>query len=105
MLQNATCHAYNLCVAILHVRGIPETLYKRAQRIAEKRGQSLSQLVIESLGRMDEEDAARRRHLKLLSEIRRNIEKRQRDWPTGLPDAVETIRDIREDSAALIPGG
>ena len=104
MLQSATWIRYNPSMAILHVRGIPEALYKRAQRIAVRRGKSLSQLVIESLGRLDEEEAARRRHVKLMNEIRQNMETRQRDWAGRLPSAVSTIHEIREEREQSILG-
>jgi capsid protein len=84
-------------MAILHVRNIPETLYKRAQRIAESRGLSLSQLVIESLERLDQEEAARRRHAKVMAEIRANMEKRKQSWPAIMPNAVDLIREGREE--------
>lgn len=91
-------------MAILHVRGIPESLYKRAQRIAERRGQSLSQLVIEALERVDAEEAARRRHEKVMAEIRANMEKRKRDWPANMPNATDLIREGREERERELMG-
>lgn len=87
--------AYHCHMAILHVRNIPEALYKRAQRIAESRGLSLSQLVIEALERVDEEEAARRRHVKIMAEIRANMEKRK-PLPNGMT-AADVIRESREE--------
>ena len=84
-------------MAILHVRNIPEALYKRAQRIAESRGLSLSQLVIEALERLDQEEAARRRHAKVMAEIRANMEKRKQTWPANMPSAADLIREGREE--------
>jgi fructose-1,6-bisphosphatase/sedoheptulose 1,7-bisphosphatase-like protein len=90
-------------MAILHVRGIPEPLYKRAQRIAESRGKSLSQLVIESLERLDAEEAARRKHVKVMAEIRANMAKRK-PLPNGMT-AAAIIREVRKErEAELLPG-
>jgi hypothetical protein len=85
-------------MAILHVRGIPEPLYKRAQRIAEKQGKSLSQLVIEALERIDREEAAKRKHAKIMAEIRANMEKRK-PLPNGMT-AADVIREGREEREA-----
>ena len=84
-------------MAILHVRGIPEPLYKRAQRIAESRGKSLSVVVIELLERLDAEEAVRRKHVKVMAEITVNMETRKRHWPANMPDATDLIREGREE--------
>ncbi len=84
-------------MAILHVRGIPESLYKRARRIAESRGKSLSMVVIELLERLDAEEATRRKHVKVMTEIRANMEMRKRIWPANIPNAAELIRESREE--------
>jgi hypothetical protein len=91
-------------MAILHVRGIPEPLYKRAQRIAEKQGKSLSQLVIEALERIDREEAAKRKHAKIMAEIRANMEKRKQDWPANMPTAPDLIREGREEREQQLVG-
>lgn len=91
-------------MAILHVRGIPEPLYKRAQRIAEKQGKSLSQLVIEALERIDREEAARRKHAKMMAEIRANMEMRKQDWPAHSPSVVDLIHEGREEREKQLLG-
>jgi hypothetical protein len=91
-------------MAILHVRGIPEPLYKRAQRIADSRGKSLSQLVIEALERLDQEEAARRKHARIMAEIRANMAQRKADWPGGMPEAVDLIRAGRDEREQAILG-
>ena len=91
-------------MAILHVRGIPESLYKRAQRIAESRGKSLSQLVIESLERLDQEEATRRKQAKVIAEIRNNMVLRKTNAPSDLPSAADMIRAGRETREQEIVG-
>ena len=84
-------------MAILHVRGIPESLYKRAQRIAESRGKSLSVVVIELLERLDAEEVTRRKHLKVMAELRANMALRKSTWPATMPGATDLIREGREE--------
>lgn len=91
-------------MAILHVRGIPEPLYKRAQRIAEGQGKSLSQLVIESLERLDREEAARRKHSRMMAEIKANMAVRKHEWPANLPSVTALIREGRAERAHQLSG-
>ena len=88
----------------MHVRGIPDPLYKRMQRIAESRGKSLSQLVIESLERLDREEVARRKHAKIMAEIKANMEARRRDWPANMPSVADVIREGREERERKLLG-
>ena len=92
-------------MAILHVRNIPAPLYERARRIAQSRGKSLSAVVIELLEDLDRREAARRKHAKIMREIKANMEARRRDWPANMPSAADVIREGREERERELLGG
>ncbi len=80
-------------MAILHVRDIPDSLYKRMQKIAKSRGRTLSAEVIALFEEAIEQDEMRRKQADVLASIRQN----RRTPPPGAPDSVELIRQIREE--------
>ena len=79
-------------MAILHVREIPDALYKRLQKMARAHGRTLSAEVIALLEQAVRDDEMRRQQAKLLKRIRQNR------WtpPHGAPEASEMIREARE---------
>ncbi len=83
-------------MAILHVRDVPDSLYKRMQKIAKSRGRTLSAEVIALFEEVVEREEIRRKQADLLAAIYRDR------WtpPPGTPDSVEMIRQIREEREA-----
>jgi hypothetical protein len=82
-------------MAVLHVRNVPDELYRQAQAIAASRGVTLSSLIIEFMQEAAERETARKRHVKAMTEIRRNLAKRPRCTTSGA-DLVRLVRDERE---------
>jgi antitoxin FitA len=87
-------------MAVLHVRDIPETLYRRMQRIAKAHGRSLSAEVVALFEEAVRGDNERRRQAELLKSIRENR------WtpPPGTPDAVEMLRQVRAEHEVELTG-
>ena len=76
----------------LHVRSVPEELYKRLQQLAEKEKRSLTAEVIALLEAAVRERKARERTSKTLERIRHRAQR------TKLPeDWVEAAELVRED--------
>jgi len=84
-------------MAVLHVRSIPDQLYRRSQRIARQEGKTLSALVISLLEQKMAEDEARRRHARAMAQIRRTLERRTAtaEELAGL-DLVRAAREERD---------
>jgi antitoxin FitA len=55
----------------LHVRSVPEDLYQRLQRLAQKRNRSLSAQVVVMLEQAVEEEERQKEQVQALSSIRR----------------------------------
>jgi plasmid stability protein len=87
-------------MAVLHVRDIPETLYRRMQKVAKTHGRSLSAEVIALFEGAVREEELRRRQADLLKSIRANR------WtpPPGTPDAGELLRQVRAEREAELTG-
>ena len=55
----------------LHVRSVPEDLYKQLQKLAQERNRSLSAQVITMLAQAADEEERRQKQEKVLASIRR----------------------------------
>lgn len=75
----------------LYVRQVPDRLYQQARKIALAQGRSLSAYVVDVLQQAVEDEKVRRARSKALATIRR----RRRSLPTGAPDSVAMLRQIR----------
>jgi len=84
-------------MAVLHIRNVPDALYRQAQEAAAAHGATLSAHVI---GLM-EADAARAeaeaRALAALARIRRTLTRRQRATAEAQPSAADLIRASRAE--------
>ena len=80
-------------MAILHVRNVPEEIYKRIQKLAQEENRSLSAEVIQLLSQGLEVREARRGAAAIIERIRQRAEKV--DLPGGWIDSVELIREER----------
>jgi plasmid stability protein len=80
-------------MATLHVRNVPDKLYKRIQKRAEQEKRSLTAEVIQLLTRGLQAHEARGAAAAVVGRIRQNARKRSlpRDWV----DSVELIREDR----------
>jgi len=75
----------------LHVRSVPDNIYKRLQRLAQKRNRSLSaQVVVMLIQGLDEEER-QGEQAKILSSIRR----RRFSPPEHSPSSTELLREDR----------
>ncbi|MHB8257287.1 MAG: FitA-like ribbon-helix-helix domain-containing protein [Acidiferrobacterales bacterium] len=80
-------------MAILHVRNIPDKLYRRIQKLAEEENRSLTAEVIQLLDQGLKTREARRGAAAVVARIRRQAEKVE--LPKGWTDAAELIREDR----------
>lgn len=83
-------------MAVLHVRNIPESLYKRMQRLAEARGRTLSALVIDLLEEADHKEAVRKRFDATMAVLRQRPYMPPGTSTPGAADLIRTERDERE---------
>ena len=81
-------------MAILHVRNVPEQLYKRIQGLAQKEKRSMTAEVIALLDGAVEQQEARRRTAGTLERIRRRAAAVR--LPSRWVDSVELIRQDRK---------
>jgi plasmid stability protein len=81
----------------LHIRNVPADTVKRLKRRAKKNGRSLNAEIIEALEASVEEERRRAQVAKRLEELRAEFV-----LPKGGPDAVELIRQGREERAREI---
>jgi antitoxin FitA len=78
-------------MATLHVRNIPDKLYERLQQVAGAYNRSLSTQVTIMLDQaLQTEELRKRGHTALV-----NIRRRRWTLPTGAPDSVQILRQIR----------
>jgi plasmid stability protein len=76
----------------LHVRSIPEDLYQRLQRLAQKRNRSLSAQVVVMLEQAVEEEERQKDQVQALSSIRR-----RRFTPSAQsPSSLDMLRTDRK---------
>lgn len=81
-------------MAILHVRNVPEKLYRRIQELAEEEQRSMTGEVIALLDAAVERREARKRTAGMLSRIRRRSATVK--LPPGWGDSVELVREDRK---------
>lgn len=82
-------------MAVLHVRHIPDKLYRQVQRIAEAQGKTLSDLVISLLEERANREADRRRHARAMAQVRRNLAHRSK--PKGVLTGAELVHSARAE--------
>ncbi len=80
-------------MAILHVRNVPEKLYKRIQKLAEEENRSVTAEVIQLLNQGLQAREARRGAAEVIERIRRRVQKIE--LPRGWKDSAELLREDR----------
>ena len=80
-------------MATLHVRNVPDKLYKRIQKLAEQGNRSVTAEVIQLLGQGLQAREAREGAAAVIDRIRRQT--RKVELPRGWTDSVELIREDR----------
>ncbi len=80
-------------MAILHVRNVPEKLYKRIQKLAEEENRSLTNEVIELLSQGLRARETRRGAAEAIERIRTRA--RKIELPRGWKDSAELLREDR----------
>ena len=80
-------------MATLHVRNVPEKLYKRIQKLAEKENRSVTAEVIQLLNQGLQVREARQGVAAIVQRIRRRAHKVQ--LSRGWVDSAELIREDR----------
>lgn len=81
-------------VATLHIRNVPEKLVANLKRRAKQNGRSLNAEIVEALGASVQEEERRAWVAGRLEEMRAEFL-----LPEDAPDAVELIRQAREERA------
>ena len=76
----------------LHVRSIPEDLYQRLQRLAQKRNRSLSAQVVEMLAKALEDEERQKEQIQALGSIRR----RRFTPPAQSPSSLDMLHTDRK---------
>ncbi len=76
----------------LHVRSVPDDIYKRLQQLAHNRNRSLSAQVIMMLERELEDEERQGEQAKALKSIRR----RRFSPPSKSPSSVDLLREDRQ---------
>jgi plasmid stability protein len=84
-------------VPTLHIRNVPSEIVDSLKRRAKKNGRSLNAEIVEALGASVEEEQRRGWVAKRLKELRAEFV-----LPKDAPDAVELIREGREERAREI---
>lgn len=80
-------------MATLHVRNVPDKLYKRIQKLAADENRSVTAEVIHLLGQGLQAREARRGAAGMIERIRGRA--RKTELPRGWTDSVELIREDR----------
>ena len=75
----------------LHVRSVPDDLYRQIQKLAEARSRSLSAQVVTMLTQALEEEQNRKAQARTLTSIRR----RRFSAPKKAPSSLELLREDR----------
>ena len=78
----------------IHARNVPEELYARIRRLAEKEHRSISTQVITMLERAASDEEAGRTQAQILSGIARR--RNQYAVPPGTPSSLDLLREDRE---------
>ncbi len=84
-------------MAVLHIRNIPDALYRRAQAAATARGITLGAYVIALMEADIARAQAKARGLAALTKIRRNLTRRQRAGVGAKPSAASLVRAGRAE--------
>lgn len=92
-------------MAVLHIRNVPDALYRQAQAAAAARGITLGAYVIALMEADVAQAGARARGLAALSRIRRNLTRRQRAVAGAQPSAADLVRTGRADRERELLGG
>jgi plasmid stability protein len=87
------CYTYGggTVMNTLHVRSVPDALYKRLQQLANARNRSLSAQVITMLEQAVENEERRKKQAKVLTSIQR----RRFKAPKNAPSTLELLREDR----------
>lgn len=80
-------------MAILHVRNVPEKLYKRIQKLAEEENRSVTAEVIQLLNQGLQAREARRGVAETIERIRQRAQKVE--LPRGWKDSADLLREDR----------
>jgi plasmid stability protein len=80
-------------MAILHVRNVPEKLYKRIQKLAEEENRSVTAEVIQLLNQGLQAREARQGATAVIERIRQRAQKIE--LPRGWKDSAELLREDR----------
>lgn len=75
----------------LHVRSVPDDLYKRLQQLARARNRSLSAQVITMLAQAIEIEERRKKQAKTL----KSIQRRRFKAPRNAPSSLDLLREDR----------
>jgi plasmid stability protein len=84
-------------VPTLNIRNVPENVVATLKRRAKENGRSLNAEIVEALGASVEEERRRKWVAKRLEELRAEFV-----LPEDAPDAVELIRQARDERAREI---
>jgi plasmid stability protein len=80
-------------MAILHVRNVPEKLYRRIQKLAEEENRSVTAEVIQLLNQGLRAREARRSAAEVIERIRQRA--RRIELPRDWKDSAELLREDR----------
>lgn len=80
-------------MAILHIRNVPENLYKRIRKLAEEENRSVTAEVIELLGQSVRLREERLGAAEIVERIRRQAQKTT--LPRGWRDSADLLREDR----------
>ena len=80
-------------MAILHVRNVPEKLYKRIQKLAEEENRSVTAEVIQLLNQGLRARETRRGAAEVIERIRQRAQKIE--LPRGWKDSADLLREDR----------
>lgn len=80
-------------MATLHVRNVPEKLYKRIQKLAEKENRSVTAEVIQLLSQGLQACEARRGAAAVIERVRQRAQKVE--LPRNWKDSTELLREDR----------
>jgi plasmid stability protein len=80
-------------MATLHVRNVPEKLYKRIQKLAEEENRSVTAEVIQLLNQGLQAREARQGAAAVIERIRQRAQKIE--LPRGWKDSAELLREDR----------
>ena len=92
-------------MAVLHIRNIPDALYRQAQAAAAARGITLGAYVIALMEADVARAGAQARGLAALARIRRNLARRRRLVTRAQPSAAELVRAGRAERERVLLHG